>query len=176
MPPAEIAGLPMFRRRKGRVRGFIRDVLLGVWTGRRIIVFEYDSLAGRTGYSPQTVAAVCLDGASLPAFALWPRSVGARIFGQRRGGDFAVEMTEWRELGAKFELHTNDQQRVTEVFTPNVCEQLTRIDDWCVEGVGEWLLAYRHHVRSRPGDLRSFLETIETIAGVIEPTANARRA
>lgn len=174
MPPVEIARLPMFRRRKGGVRGFIRDVLLGVWADRRVILFEYDSLAGRWGYSPQTAAAVQLDGASMPAFALWPRSVGARILGQRRGGDVAVQMTEWRELGAKFELHTDDQSRVMDVFTPDVCEQLARIDDWCVEGAGEWLMIYQHHVRCKPADLRSFLEMVEAIAGVIEPTAKVR--
>ncbi|UCD74270.1 MAG: hypothetical protein JSV91_10815 [Phycisphaerales bacterium] len=175
MPPVEIAGLPMFRRRKGRVRGFTRDVLLGVWTGRRIIVFEYDSLAGHGGHSPQTVAAIQLDGADLPAFALWPRNLATRIVGWRRRGDMAVELTQWRELGEKYELHTNDQKRVEEVFAPDICEGLTRIDDWCVEGVGEWLLVYRHHIRCKPADLRSFLGTVEAIADIIAPSANARQ-
>ena len=107
----------------------------------------------------------------MPAFALWPRSIPARVLSRRRRGDIAVDMTEWRELGAKFELHTNDRKRAANMFTPGVCEQLTAVGDWCVEGAGEWLLIYRYHVRCKPADLRSFLEMTEAIAGVMEPTA-----
>ena len=156
------ASFPLFRM--GRNRRF-RNVARSddLW------LFGYSYSTGNDknrSTHQQSVAAVRLPHAELPAFALSPEGFLARIGNALGAQD--IDFEEDAEFSRRYHLRGDDEAAVRSLFTPALRQHLAMDPGWSVEGAGEWVILYRKRKRISPDDLATFAEHARRFSELIE--------
>jgi hypothetical protein len=83
----------------------------------------------------------------LPAFVLRPASATATIAERPRddGVSTQVELFGKPRFAEWYTLHAQHTAELERVFSDEVVNELEREPGWCLEGLGEWCIAYRYH-------------------------------
>jgi len=151
--PESLRRLPLFRRGWEPETQYLLERNEGT-RGLQTLIFEYITwLEARTpwwltGYSGRrllrvTVIACCQDKRRLPAFELRPADIAEQplnddppwtLFCLRKQPEFAEQYT----------LYSQDSDPIPCVFSPALVNTLERDRAWCLEGLGEWFIAYRY--------------------------------
>jgi hypothetical protein len=166
--PGPLRRLPLFRRTCAPATRYVlsRDGP----SDRRILVFEFEthpkSLGPRWMWADpddaqhMTVIAIGHPKLGLPAFELRPAKVARPPLEDNPPWE-RIELTNRPRFAATFTLYARDMARLRRVLTSALVDELERDPRWCLEGLGEWFIAYRVRRGGRPwllgrGDFESF--------------------
>jgi hypothetical protein len=157
---------------------------------RRTLVFEFETHPKRPpprwmwAYPDDdrhmTVIAIGHPKLGVPAFELRPATVAARPLEDDPPWE-RIELTNRPRFAAVFTLYAQDLARIRPMFTSALVEELERDPCRCLEGLGEWIIAYRVRRGQRSwwrgrGDFESFpapdllaarIKTAEHLCGLI---------
>jgi hypothetical protein len=137
---------------------------------RRTLVFEFETHqkrllpSWRWAYPNDvwymTVIAIGHPKLGVPAFELRPATVAARPLEDDPPWE-RIELTNRPRFAAIFTLYAQDLARIRPMFTSALVDELERDPCWCLEGLGEWFIAYRVRRGRTPwwhgrGDFESF--------------------
>jgi len=188
--PESLRRLPLFRRGWEPETQYLLERNEGI-RGLQTIIFEYvTSLRTLTPWwltagsgrrvLRVTVIAFRQDKLRLPAFELRPGDIAlqplnddppwtlSRLPGQPRSAE-------------QHTLYAQDSDQIQCVFSPALVKRLERDPDWCLEGLGEWFIAYRYYrakgfwsLRAstfescvNPDELSAWLETAHHLFGLV---------
>lgn len=153
---------------KGSARTF-RNIMTGSSSGLRVSLFDYSYVvgSGRNSHTyAQTVASFIKAGGALPEFEMEPKGILGKI------GDALlhknINFESHPEFSRRYQLRSPEQDRTRALFTPALLSFLESLDpkkNWSLEGLGETLIIYRSGKRTKPEELRTFLEETTTLGG-----------
>jgi hypothetical protein len=152
---------------KGRSRTF-RNIMSGSSGGFPVSVFDYSYVVGygrsqRT--CAQTIATFSKSGLQMPEFAMEPKGLMGKI-----GDAFThknINFESHPEFSRHYQLRGPDQEKTRALFSPGLLsfiENLDRKKNWSLEGSGDTLFIYRASKKTKPEDLRTFLEETTAVA------------
>jgi len=159
LPAAEYRNLHIFTQ--GRERTY-RNILTGKpdGTSRAIISdYLYTTGDGRSAQTcRQTVALLTFPKGDLPRFELRPVTTVDRIdavFGYQD-----IDFEESPLFSRRYLLRGPDEAAIRALFDLNLRQYFKSHPDWCVDGRGPWLAAYRHGRLIQPKALPAFLDEV----------------
>jgi hypothetical protein len=185
--------LPLFRRGDEPATQYVLKRNEGI-QGPHTIVFDYETwrknrtpwwLTGGFGESilRVTVIAIRRGKLRLPAFELRP----APIAEQPLDDDppwLRVELPEQPRFAERYTLYGQDPAELERIFSHDLVNTLERDPTWCLEGLGEWFIAYRNYTAEgfwsmrpsglefsiKPDELSAWLKTAHHLFRIIEAT------
>jgi hypothetical protein len=98
---------------------------------------------------------------SLPAFALRPEGIGAKLLGALGGQD--IDFEEQPAFSGAYVLQGTDERRIRALFGDAALAFFAQRPGLTVLGNGQLLLYYRGSERVSPGDIPAFVERGRTI-------------
>ena len=152
---------------KGRSRTF-RNIMTGSSSGLPVSVLDYSYVVGygrsqRT--CAQTVAVFSGTGLHMPEFAMEPKGLMGKI-----GEAFThknITFDHYPEFSRNYQLRGPDQDRIRGLFNPallSFLETLDRKKNWSLEGSADTLIIYHAGTKTKPQELRTFLEEATALA------------
>jgi hypothetical protein len=176
--PEPLRRLPLFRRVCEPATRYVlsRDGP----SDRRTLVFEFEThpkspaprwMWAHSNYTRHmTVIAIGHAKLGLPAFELRPAKVAGRPLEDDPPWE-RIELTNRPRFAAIFTLYAQDLAQLRRVLRKNLIGELERDPRWCVEGLGEWFIAYRVRRGWSPwslsrGDFESFPAPAELAARI----------
>ena len=149
---------------QGRERAY-RNILTGKPDGTAgIIICDYQYTTGdgrNTRTCRQTVALLTYAKGDLPRFELRPETVFDKI-----GSVFGYQDIDFKEspvFSKRYLLRGPDEAAVRALFGLNLRQYFESHPDWCVDGRGPWLAAYRHGRLVQPEAFPAFLDELKLL-------------
>ena len=162
LPAEDYRNLHIFTQ--GRERTY-RNILTGKpdgTAGVTICDYQYTTGDGRsTQTCRQTVALLTYPKGDLPRFELRPETVFDKL-----GSVFGYQDIDFKESPAfskRYLLRGPDEAAVRALFGLNLRQYFESHPDWCVDGRGSWLAAYRHGRLVPPEAFASFLDELKLL-------------
>jgi len=160
--PESLRQLPLLRRgrepethyvlERNDQSHYLQTMIFGFETSRiSLIPWE---LGPRDQPLVMTVFAFRQHKLDLPAFELRPAEIAER----HRDDDLVstrVELFGKPRFGERYALHAEQTAELERVFKDEVVSALERETGWCLEGLGEWCIAYHHHQAKKFWTLRA---------------------
>ncbi|HAH08293.1 MAG TPA: hypothetical protein DCM05_17505 [Elusimicrobia bacterium] len=119
--------------------------------------YDYTTGSGKSRHTHrQTLAAFRRSGRALPRFELRPENVLHKI-----GGLFGyqdIDFEGFPEFSRNYLLRGQDEAAVRALWRPFLLQHLGLHPGWCLEGGGDWLVAYRDGRRVEAEKLQEFFE------------------
>jgi hypothetical protein len=165
VPQAPLLQTALFN--KGRAKYF-QNIMTGSVDRLHASVFDYSYTVGWGRYSRvynQTVAAYRKNDAALPSFSLYPQGLVHKIWEAMVHKDVAFHSQ--LDFFRRYYVRSLEKERVNILFTPALLTFLEGFDKkkkWRVEGLSDTLIIYRSGKKSKPEDVRSFLEGTSSLA------------
>ncbi len=132
---------------KGR-RKKISNILFSsdVWMDTKLYVFDYEYRRGkgknnRRKLYQQTVFFIQSKQLALPEFFMQPEHFFHKI-----GAYLGIEDIDFKEFPTfsnRYHLKSDDEERIRDLFEPSVTRFFTVEKDWCMEGIGFYLILYK---------------------------------
>lgn len=168
---------------KQGVRRVVLDVMRGASTPGVTTLFAFGYTNSNPGprHTPevfwQSVAAFRFPSAALPQFHLapehWWNKVGKAL------GHQAIGFESHPEFSKRYILRGADESAIRNFFQPALVDYFLSLPEesaWHVEAADQWLLLYHANKTLKAAELRSFWDTVATIAGNIANYAGLGRA
>ncbi|MDD5629347.1 MAG: hypothetical protein PHU21_09800 [Elusimicrobia bacterium] len=144
---------------KGRDRTY-RNILSGKPEGTHgLIICDYAYTTGdrnSTKIHRQTVALLSTAKGRLPRFELRPENAFHRL-----GSLFGYQDIDFPDspgFSKRYLLRGTDEAAVRALFGLNLRQYFETHPDWCIDGRGRWLAAYRQERLVKPEDYPAFLD------------------
>jgi hypothetical protein len=166
--PEPLRRLPLFRRMSATASRYVLSH--DGPSDHRTVVFEFETHAklppptwmwADPDYARHmTVIAIGHPKLGVPAFELRPATVAGPPLEDDPPWQ-RIELTNRPRFAAIFTLYAQNLARLRPIFTSALVDELERDPGWCLEGLGEWFIAYRVRRDRRPwssgrGDFESF--------------------
>ncbi|MCX5796602.1 MAG: hypothetical protein NTY77_13995 [Elusimicrobia bacterium] len=142
-----------------------RNILSGKPEGTHGLIicdYQYKTGDGKNAQTHrQTVALLSYPKGGLPRFELRPENVFHKLgslFGYQD-----IDFKESPEFSRRYLLRGTDEAAVRSLFGLNLRQYFESHPDWCLDGRGAWLAAYRHDRLVEPADFPSFLDEVKVL-------------
>ena len=149
--PEPLRQLPLFRRACEPATGYVlsRDEP----SKRRTVLFEFEThqkssvprwMWARSNNDAQRITVIAIRHAKLglPAFELRPAAVAEPPLKDDPPWE-RIELTNRPRFAAIFTLYAQDLAQLRRVLRSTLISELERDPHWCLEGLGDWFIAYR---------------------------------
>jgi hypothetical protein len=152
--PEDLRRLPLYRRGSEPATRVVMERNEGK-DGLQVLIFDYEWLKvdfpwwmarGWTGRHTRRVTVIAFHQLKLrlPAFELRPAEVAEQPLDDHPPW-MRFELPEQPRFTAWYTLYAQDSTSLQRVFSHAVVNALDRDPDWCLEGLGEWFIAYHYH-------------------------------
>jgi hypothetical protein len=149
--PEPLRQLPLFRRACEPATGYVlsRDEP----SNRRTVLFEFEThqktpaprwMWANPNYDAQRITVIAIRHAKLglPAFELRPAAVAEPPLEDDPPWE-RIELTNRPRFAGIFTLYAQDLAQLRRVLRSTLISELERDPHWCLEGLGDWFIAYR---------------------------------
>ena len=163
--PGIVQSLNLFSR--GRSRR-VRNVLRGRRNGMDVFVFDYFYTTGSRKHKrthSYTLAVVQVDGLTVPAFSLVPKTLWHTI-----GGWFGyqdINFEGYPLFSKQYLLRGSDEVSIRQLFNHHVFSFYTSKHSTCSEGIGNTLIYYRTGGKCHPQGWASLLAQAQDVARLL---------
>ena len=142
-----------------------RNILSGKPEGTHGLIicdYQYKTGDGKNAQTHrQTVALLSYPNGPLPRFELRPENVFHKL-----GSLFGYQDLDFKDspgFSERYLLRGTDEPAVRALFGLNLRQYFESHPDWCVDGRGSWLAAYRHGRLVPPRSFAEFLDEVKVL-------------
>ena len=142
-----------------------RNVLSGKPEGTHGLIicdYHYTTGDGKNVHTfRQTVALLSYLKGGLPRFEMRPENIFHKL-----GSLFGYQDINFKDspdFSRRYLLRGTDEAAVRSLFGLNLRQYFESHPDWCLDGRGAWLAAYRHDRLVKPEDFPAFLDEVKVL-------------